>query len=71
MNTISEEFIRRLEQKLGLRFAETLPETNTCFANNNAELRDDFKQVFTSQDLQYYLKSVQKQNSDFLLLPEK
>ena len=44
-------------QHLGLLFEKESGPGNLCFANENAELRNEFKRVFTPQDLQYYLRA--------------
>lgn len=45
---------RHLEH-LGLLFEKEPGPNNLCFANENAELRNEFKRVFTPQDLHYYI----------------
>ena len=52
------EFISGLETKLDLDFVPEKVTGNLCFANNSDEIRDDFKQVFTSADLSDYLYAV-------------
>ena len=47
--------IHHLENHLGLLFEKEPGPGNLCFANNNNELRSEFKQVFTPRDLHHYL----------------
>ncbi|WP_367914855.1 hypothetical protein [Leadbetterella sp. DM7] len=49
-----EHLIRHLEQKLGLLYEEEPGPNNLCFANENADLRNEFKRIFTPEDLRYY-----------------
>ncbi len=51
---MSKHLTQHLEQKLGLLFEEAPSTYNLCFANQNSELRNDFKRVFTPEDLHYY-----------------
>lgn len=51
---MKEALILHLEQKLGLLFREEPGPDNLCFADRNSELRNDFKRVFTPEDLYYY-----------------
>lgn len=60
-NKITEPYILQLEQVLGARYVKDNEEGNLCFANNNAELRDDFKQVFTLKDITNYLWGQKKE----------
>lgn len=46
--------IHHLEQKFGLLFEKEPGPNNLCFANQNSELRNDFKRIFTPKDLHYY-----------------
>lgn len=48
------QIIREIERNLGLGFEPEPEEGNVCFAYNNAELRADFKQVFTPLDILNY-----------------
>lgn len=54
----NSDFISRFETTLGLDFIPQKTTGNICFAENNDELRDDFKQVFTSADLLNYIRAV-------------
>lgn len=48
------DLISRFETAVGMDFIPQKTSVNICFAENNDELRDDFKQVFTSIDLLDY-----------------
>lgn len=54
MSSCPNSLLRHIEQNLGLLFEEEPGPNNLCFANENSELRNDFKRIFTSQDLHYY-----------------
>lgn len=49
----NQHLISHLAQ-LGLLFQAEPGPDNLCFADQNSELRNDFKRVFTPQDLYYY-----------------
>ena len=66
---IINELIEQLEKKLGLNFIEK-EGGNLCMANRNSELRQEFKQSFTLDDIQFYIKAVQQKNGAALPLPE-
>ena len=65
---IPKSFIQQLEQKLGLTYIEE-EQGNVCMANNNSELRDDFKQSFTMADVLNYIKAAGSEGKD-VRLPE-
>lgn len=50
----NKNLIRHLEQKLGLLFEKEPGPDNLCFANQNSGLRNEFKRIFTPQELHYY-----------------
>lgn len=52
------EIISRFETGLELDFVPQKISGNLCFANDSDELRDDFKQTFTSIDLSNYFYAV-------------
>lgn len=68
-NIIPDGLISSLEQKLGLIYISEAEEGNVCFANNNAELRDEFKRVFTRRDVLSYIKAMKEENGN-IPLPE-
>ncbi|OJU24500.1 MAG: hypothetical protein BGN92_14535 [Sphingobacteriales bacterium 41-5] len=68
-NKYLEDFIRQLEQKLGLIFIEQ-EEGNVCFANKNDELRDEFKQSFTMADVQHYIQSLEIKEEEIVPFPK-
>ena len=47
---LNHESIGEFAKKIGLDFVLKKENGNVCFANNNDELRDDFKQVFSTID---------------------
>ena len=55
---LNPEVISGFEKILGLKFVAGKTSSNLCFADNNNEIRDDFKQVFTSIDLTNYFYAV-------------
>lgn len=50
--------IRQINISLGLTFIPQAGTGNVCYANNNEDMRDDFKQVYTSLDLLDYIYAV-------------
>lgn len=55
---LNPEIIQQIAAKLGLSFVPEKVTGNLCFANNNDELQDDFKQVFAPIDLLDYIYAV-------------
>ena len=55
---LNPEIIKEIEKGLGLTFVPEKEEGNVCFANNNDELRDEFKQTFAPNDLLDYIYAV-------------
>ena len=53
----SKSFIDYCSQVLGLSFIQEEKTGNICFAGNNSDMRDDFKQLFTAEDLINYLNA--------------
>jgi predicted helicase len=53
-----KEIINQIVEKLGLTFVAEREDGNVCFANNNDELRDEFKSVFAPVDLLDYIYAV-------------
>ena len=54
----NKEILNQIVEKLGLSFVAEREEGNVCFANNNDELRDEFKSVFAPIDLLDYIYAV-------------
>lgn len=54
MSKLDYKYIRQIEQKTGLRFLEERVEGNLCYAQNNSDLRDDFKSIFTISDFNFF-----------------
>lgn len=52
---LKPEIIEEITKKTGLTFVPENENGSVCFANNNDELRDEFKQVFTIKELLYYI----------------
>lgn len=59
--------IERIEKKTGLFFVREIIGANLCLANNNDELRDEFKQCFDLNDLIHYMKAFD--NEDMVKAP--
>ncbi|MBL0301423.1 MAG: N-6 DNA methylase [Cytophagaceae bacterium] len=54
----NKEILNQIVEKLGLTFVAEREDGNVCFANNNDELRDEFKSVFAPIDLLDYIYAV-------------
>lgn len=52
------EIVHKISNRIGLLFIPEEETGNVCFATNNDEMRDDFKQVFTPTDLLDYIYAV-------------
>lgn len=48
------ELIQQIEERTGLFFQEKNSLGNLCLRMENHELRNAFKEVFTSEDLRFY-----------------
>lgn len=55
---LNHESIGEFAKKIGLDYVQKKENGNVCFANNNDELRDDFKQVFSTVDFLDYIYAV-------------
>lgn len=55
---LNPEIVKQIEKELGLSFTPEKETGNLCFANNNDELRDEFKQSFAPIDLLDYIYAV-------------
>ena len=55
---LNNKSIDEFAKKIGLDFVPKKENGNVCFANNNDELRDDFKQVFSTVDFLNYIYAV-------------
>ena len=55
---LNHEIIGEFAKKIDLDFVPKKENGNVCFANNNDELRDDFKQVFSTKDFLDYIYAV-------------
>lgn len=53
--------------KLGLTYIDENKEGNLCFVNNNSELRDEFKQNFTRQDVLHYINATKQVDGEIKL----
>ncbi len=56
--SLTLEIAKQIADKLGLSFVPEKENDTVCFANNNDELRDDFKQVFAPIDILDYIYAV-------------
>lgn len=56
METSRQNLIKQIAQKTGLRFQPEVKSGNLCFRENNQNLRDDFKEVFSTADLELYIQ---------------
>lgn len=63
-----KELIRQIEEKTGLEFLEKEMDGNLCFAQNNFDLRDEFKSGFSFSDFNYFLKNFSKKS---LIIPSE
>lgn len=52
---ITKELINKLEKSTGLLYKEQLSNTNVCYSTSNSELRDEYKQIFTMEDVRYFI----------------
>lgn len=52
-----KELIHQIEEKAGLQFLEEESGGNLCYAQNNSDLREDFKSGFTLRDFQFFMAS--------------
>ena len=55
---LNHEIIGEFAKKIDLDFVPKKENGNVCFTNNNDELRDDFKQVFSTKDFLDYIYAV-------------
>ena len=63
-----KELIRKIEEKTGLIFLENDSEGNLCYAQNNQDLQNEFKNGFTFSDFNYFLKNFSKKS---LIIPSE
>ncbi|MFA7617393.1 MAG: hypothetical protein WBF83_07485 [Moheibacter sp.] len=56
MNPDYSKLIEQIEQRTGLKFQPEIEDGNLCYRNNNEDLRDDFKEVFSTEDFKAYLR---------------
>ncbi len=63
-----KELIRQIEEKTGLEFLNEEQNGNLCFAQNNFDLRDEFKSGFSFSDFNYFLKNFSKKS---LIIPSE
>lgn len=67
LKNIKEQIVQKISDQTGLLYAGKNQPGNVCFANNNEDLRDEFKQVFSTMDLLEYvfgcLKALRVQES--------
>jgi hypothetical protein len=58
VKNLNQEIISRLQKSIGLLFLEKIEDGNVCFANNNEDLRNEFKQVFSPGDVLDYVYGI-------------
>jgi len=56
------EIVQQIEKSLGLSFIAQQEDGRVCFANQNNELQDAYKQVFTALDLLDYVYALLSTN---------
>lgn len=56
MNRDYSKLIEQIEQRTSLQFQSEIEEGNLCYRDNNEDLRDDFKEVFSTADLKAYIR---------------
>jgi hypothetical protein len=56
--TLNQDLIKQIEKTLGLSFLSEEPPHRVCFANQNSELQDAYKQVFSARDLLDYVYAI-------------
>lgn len=54
---IHKHFIKQVEVQTGLIFKEDAETGNLCYRYNNVDLQDEFKEVFTRDDLYLFIAS--------------
>ncbi|EOR10692.1 hypothetical protein [Acinetobacter genomosp. 15BJ] len=54
----NQQLVSQIEKSLGLSFINDNESHRVCFANQNAELQDAYKQVFNPVDLLDYLYAI-------------
>ncbi len=52
---INPAIVQNIEQRTGLRYQNRMSGGEVCFAHLNAELRNEYKQTFTKQDILDYV----------------
>lgn len=57
MRDFQNDLILEIEEKTGLEFLEKEMDGNLCFAQNNFDLRTDFKSGFCFEEFQFFLAS--------------
>ena len=55
---LNAAIVKQIAEKLGLTFVPEKENGSVCFANNNDELRDEFKQTFAPIDILDYIYAV-------------
>lgn len=55
---LNKGVVAEIEKSTGLLFLGKMEDGNVCFANNNDDLRDEFKQVFSPGEVLNYIYGV-------------
>lgn len=58
ITSLNRNITSEFEKSTGLLFLEKMEDGNVCFANNNDDLRDEFKQVFSPGDVLDYVYGI-------------
>ena len=67
---ISIEIIQNLESILQLQFVNEEVDNNVCFAGStDADIRPEYRQVFTFRDVELYLKGIKYTHTSTLPFP--
>lgn len=67
---ISNEIIQNLESILQLQFVNEEADNNVCFAGRaDADIRPEYRQVFTFRDIEMYLKAIEYTEISTLFFP--
>ena len=64
----NKELIRQIEEKTGLEFLNEEQNGNLCYAQNNMDLRDEFKSGFSFSDFNYFLNNFSEES---LIIPSE
>ena len=66
---LNRDIVTQFEQQLGLSFIEQEQTGRVCFANQNKDLQDAYKQVFYTADLLAYVQAFSTAETDHIPYP--